>query len=309
MLEKLNNAKFFITLDLSLGYLQVPLSEAAKQKTAFISESQTGQFERCTFGLMNAPKYFANVMDQVLGIAQRKGIAFIFFDDICIFAESWVELLNNLIMVLEMFNEARMTLNLQKCRFGMQSVEYLGFVVGEGVISPGKPKIRVIREFPRPTNVHEVRRFIGLASFLRRFIPQFALIAALLTDLLKESKPFIWTEDQENAFGALKGKLMSEPTLKVFNTKAQITELHTDASAVGLGAMLFQREREGDQLKLVYAISRTSESERLYHSSYLEMLAIAWALQELRSFLIGIKFIIIDCQCLIHLNAWKTQNA
>ena len=85
MLDKLNKAKFFITLDLALGYLQVPLSEAAREKTAFISESQTGQFERCMFGLMNAHKYFAKVMDQVLGIAQRKGIAFTFFDDTCIF--------------------------------------------------------------------------------------------------------------------------------------------------------------------------------------------------------------------------------
>ena len=83
-----------------------------------------------------------------------------------------------------------MTLNLQKCRFGIQSVEYLGFVVGEGVISPGKRKIKAVGEFSKPTNVHEVRRFIGLVSFFRRFIPQFALIAAPLTDLLKESKSF-----------------------------------------------------------------------------------------------------------------------
>ena len=116
---------------------------------------------------MNAPKYFAKVMDRVLEIAQRKGIAFTFFNDTFIFAKSWVQLLNNLIEVLEMLKESGMALHLQKCRFGMRSVEYLGYVVGESVISPGKRKIKAIEKFLRPTSVHEVRRFIELASFFR----------------------------------------------------------------------------------------------------------------------------------------------
>lgn len=98
--------------------------------------------------------------------------------------------------------------------------------------------------------------------------------------------------------------------MRVFNPKANVTELHTDASLSGLGAMLFQADKEGEKLKLVYALSRkTSESERPYHSTRLELMAIVWALEKLRSFLIGIKFVIVtDCQCLINLNEWKTQN-
>lgn len=111
LLEKLNDAKFFITLDLASGYLQVPLSESAKEKTAFITETQTGKFERAMFGLINAPKVFAKLMDKVLGIVQRKGIAFTFFDDTCIFAKSWEELIQNLIEVLERLKGAGLTIN------------------------------------------------------------------------------------------------------------------------------------------------------------------------------------------------------
>ena len=94
-MEKLNGARYFITLDLASGYLQMPLCEAAKEKTAFITETQTGQFERAMFGLANASRYFAKLMDKVLGTARKRGIDFNFFDDICIYAENWELLRRN----------------------------------------------------------------------------------------------------------------------------------------------------------------------------------------------------------------------
>ncbi|KAL7292706.1 hypothetical protein TKK_0013829 [Trichogramma kaykai] len=310
LLTKLNEAKFFITIDLAHGYLQMPLTENAKAKTAFITEKQTGEFERAMFGLACAPMFFAKMMEKVLGVAHKKGIAFTFFDDTCIYANSWDDLMNSLVIVLQLLKEARLTINLSKCRFGMRVIEYLGFLIGNGTVQPGVRKIDAISKFPRPNNIHEIRRFIDLCSFFRRFIPFFAQTAEPLTSLLKAPQKYVWTDTQEKAFNELKNKLSQRPILHMYNPDASRTELHTDASALGLAAMLFQAD-EKDDLRLVYAVSRrTSDTEKSYHSSRLELLAIAWSLSRLRSFLIGIKFVIVtDCQCLININAWKTQNA
>ena len=227
------------------------MAENAKEKSAFITETQTGEFTRAMLGLVNAPKVFAKLMHKVLGTAQKQGIAFTFFDDTCIFAKSWTELMVYLIEVLDMLKKAGLTLNLKKCRFGMKKVEYLGYVLGEGVIQPGERKIRAIAEFPSPRNVHEVRRFMGLASFFRRFVPKFAQVAMPITDQLKAKKIFEWTSDQETAFNLIKKNLVQRPTLRFYNPNAQRTELHTDASAVGLAAMLFQADSDVEKLKLV----------------------------------------------------------
>ena len=204
LLEKLSGATVFITLDLANGYLQVPLAENAKEKRAFITETQTSEFTRAMLGLVNAPKVFAKLMHKVLGTAQKQGIAFTFFDDTCIFVKSWGELVVNLIQVLDMLKKAGLTLNLKKCRVGMKKVEYLGYVLGQ----PGERK--------------------GLASFFRRFVPNFAQVAMPITDQLKAKKIFEWMSDQETAFNLIKKNLVERPTLRFYNPNAQRTELHTD---------------------------------------------------------------------------------
>lgn len=131
MLEQLNGAKFFTTLDLACGYLQLPLAEEAQPKTAIITETQTGQFTRAMLGLANAP--FAKLMDKALGMVRKSGIAFLFFDDICGHEANWEEMLKNLQIILECLKKASLTLNIKKCHFGMR-VAYLGYVLGEGCI-------------------------------------------------------------------------------------------------------------------------------------------------------------------------------
>ena len=140
---------------------------------------------------------------------------------------------------------------------------------------------------------------------------KFAEIARPLTNLTKGGVNFAWESEQEQAFCRLKDLLLSEPVLKLYNPNAFKTELHTDASAIGVAGMMLQADNENDDLKLVYAISRcTTEVEQKYHSSRLELMAIAWALDRLRSFLTGLKFVIYtDCQSLVHINAWQTKNS
>ena len=222
--------------------------------------------------------YFAKLMHRVLEIARRKGIAFTFFNDTCIFAKTWSRLMENFKCVLSLLKEANLTLNLKKCRFGIRRVEYLGYIIGEGSIRPGEVKVKAIEDFPRPDSKHDVRWFMGLASFFRRFVSSFANIALPLTNLLKESVEFNWSINCKEAFSALKQKLVETPILKVYNPKAYKTQLHTDASSKGIGAILLQAEKEGNPSQMIYAVSRrTSEVEEKYHSSRLELMAFAWA--------------------------------
>ncbi|CAB0038971.1 unnamed protein product, partial [Trichogramma brassicae] len=302
-LEELHGAKMFAILDLAQGYLQIPLSERAKEKTAFITPDDTGQFERAMFGLMNAPFYFSKLMKKVFGNYQNK-LALFFFDDMLVYAKSWPELLEKLEKILQLLREARLMLKLRKCRFGLDEVEYVGLIVGKDGIKPGERKIVAINDFPTPRNEHEIRRFIGMSSYFRRFIRNFAQIAAPLNELLRKDNKFFWGSRQQSAFDEIKSKLSSGPVLIPYNPKASRTELHTDASAEGLGAMLFQASAD-DELHPVYAISRrTTDVERMYHSTKLELLCIVWAMERLRPLLLGIPFTVItDCEALVYVNS------
>ena len=184
----------------------------------------------------------------------------------------------------------------------MTTVQFLGFRLSKEGIQPGTRKVQAISEFPRPKNVHDVQRYIGLTSFFRRFVTGFAKIASPLTELLKKDAVFVWTEACQTAFERLKEELVREPTLVRFESGRR-TELHTDASHSGLGAMLLQEVDK--KMRLTYAISRRLDaSEKNYHSTKLEQLAVVWALGRLRHYLHGIEFVVIsDCSAVEALKA------
>lgn len=306
-LSQLRDSSLFIVLDLAHGYLQIPLSKEAREKTAIITSEETAEFTRMVFGLMNGPAFFSKAMQRALG-PLRNDVVLFYLDDVLIPGKSWEELKPKLIAVLEALRKAGLTLKLSKCKFLHAQVSYLGYEITDRGIEPGRQKLMAIKEFPAPQNVHEVRRYLGLTSYFRKFVPRFAHMAEPLHNLLKSNVKFIWGEAQQRAFETLKLKLIEPPVLQTFNPEAY-TELHTDASAAGLGAMLLQKDASG-QLRLVYALSRrTSDPETRYHSGKLELLAIVWAVARLRTMLANIEFTIVtDCQSLCYLNTKKTLN-
>lgn len=166
--------------DLASGYMQIPLTPAAQEKTAFVTPDDTGQFLRMPFGLCNAPAEFTHLMGDVLGDLRRKVVKN-YLDDIVIDAEDWCDMLNKLQMVLEKLRGASLTLKPSKCSFGARCIEFLGFLIENGSIRPGLNKTKSISDFPAPKDVHEIRRFLGLSGFFRRFVEKYAVKAEPLT--------------------------------------------------------------------------------------------------------------------------------
>lgn len=306
-LENLTGAQFFSVLDLAHGYMQIPLSEEAKAKTAFITPDTTGQFERMIFGLTNGPAEFQRLMNKVLGNL-RNSIAMCYLDDILIPSKDFQEMLSRLRLVFQALREANLTCRLSKCEFCSRKVDFLGFVIERGQLKPGSRKVAAIREFPVPTNLCDVQRFLGLTGFFRRFIVQYSSRAEPLSRLTRKNEKFCWNNEQQRSFEDLKTALTTEPVLQLYNPKA-CTEVHTDASSTGIAGMLLQ---EGDDKKfhLVYAVSKkTTPTERDYHSSKLELLAMVYTMERLRQFLLPISFTLVtDCQALIYMNINRTTN-
>jgi len=233
--ESLRAGRYFTQLDLASGYLQVPLSEAAQEKTAFITPDDTGQFTRMPFGLAGAPGEFTRLMRKVLGSLKDR-IVKNYLDDWVVDAEDWPDMLVKLRMVLDKLRIANLTLKPSKCLFGAKSIEFLGFVICGGQISPGTMKSQAIEKFPVPKDVHGVRRFLGLTGFFKRFVQNYATLAEPLSRLTKKDVVFEWSAMQESAFSEMKRVFADKPIFCMFDPKAAVTEVHTDASSVGLGA-------------------------------------------------------------------------
>ena len=177
-----------------------------------------------------------------------------------------------------------MTLRFNKCHFLQSKIEYLGHeITGEG-IRPGCDKIKAVAEFAAPKDVHEVRRFLGLTSYFRKFIMGFAAIAKPLTSLTSKNTPFVWKEQQQNAFDDLKKKLVERPILAIYNRGAE-TEVHCDASKVGLGGILLQRQNDSTLKPVQYFSRATTKEEQKYHSYELETLAAYYAIKHCRVYL------------------------
>lgn len=297
-IDRLSGQVFFTSLDLTSGYYQVPVSEGSKHLTAFVTPDGHYEYNRMPFGLTNAPAVFQRLILSLLRRQNTPGVM-AYMDDIIIASKTVEEGLEKLSIVLDLIQEANLTLNLSKCHFFKRSIDYLGFEVSSKGVRPGARKVEAVRSFKTPENVHEVRQFVGLASFFRRFVEGFASTAKPLTSLTKSNVPWVWGEAQEKSFKKLKEVLISRPVLAIFNPDYK-TELHTDASSIGLGGILLQRATDSAPLQAVAYFSRqTTPEEHHFHSYELETLAVVSSLNRFRVYLLGIEFkVVTDCNAL-----------
>ncbi|CAB3248007.1 unnamed protein product [Arctia plantaginis] len=296
-LDRLAGHSLFITLDCASGYYQIPIAEESQDKTAFVTPDGQYQFRRMPFGLANAPSVFQRAINKILP-KSKVDFALIFMDDILIPAKSFREGMTRLEQVLKLLLEAGLTLKMSKCYFFYKEIDFLGFEVNGSGIKPGKLKTAAISNFPEPQNVHDIRRFIGLASFFRRFVKDFALIARPLTDLLRSNFEWKWESSHKHAFELLKQKLVERPLLALYDVTLE-TELHTDACKSGVAGILMQKQVDGSRRPVAYYSRKTTGDEQKLHSFELETLAVIASLKRFRVYLLGIKFkIITDCNAL-----------
>jgi len=237
LIDKIGRAKYLTKIDLSRGYWQVPMVDDFVPVSAFVTPHGQFQWKFMPFGLRNAPGTFQRLVRKVLtGLEMFTGA---YLDDIIIFSNTWEEHLEHLKLVFDRIRQASLTLKKAKCVFASAEVEYLGHVVGLGKVAPRSAKVEAILKFKRPTDKKQLRSFLGIAGYYRKFIPHFAHIAACLTNLLRKNQKFVWTEVQDTAFLDLKSRLASHPILRPPDFPLPFG-LAVDASDVAIGANLFQ---------------------------------------------------------------------
>lgn len=297
-LDRLSGKKYFTSLDLKSGYYQIPMSEDSKHLTAFVTPDGHYEYTRMPFGLVNAPAVFQQMINRALG-KKRYDLAMPYMDDLLSPATTIEEGLDKLRKIFESLRKAGLTLNIDKCNFFSKSLDYLGYEVCSSGLRPGSKKIEAVVSFSCPTNVHQIRQFVGLASFFRRFIPNFAAIAKPLTLLTKSDVPWKWGQEQEAAFQNIKHRLVERPLLALYDP-TYITEVHCDASKLGVGGILLQKPDEKSALRPVaYYSKQTTKDEEFLHSYELETLAVVLTLKKFRVYLIGIRFTVCtDCNAL-----------
>ena len=304
IIDQVSNARYISTLDLTKGFYQVPLEPSSRPKTSFITEFGQFQFTVLPFGLQNSSSSFMRLVDKVLEGCHTYAQAYI--DDIAIFSQTWDEHIRHVNEILTRIANAGLTVKPKKCNFANHEVSYLGHIVGNSTIKPKLDKIESVMNFPRPLSKKQVRAFLGLTGYYRKFVPNFASIARPLTDLTKKRMPnkIEWNDECECAFNALKKCLTSKPILSTPNFSNPFI-LQTDASNTGLGAVLSQIDDNGDEKPIAFISRKLLEREEKYTISEKECLAIVWAIGKFEYYLYGQKFTVMtDHQAL----KWLEQN-
>ena len=286
-LDALAGAKCFSTLDLASGYWQVGMTEEAKLKSAFVTNGGLFQWKVMPFGLCNAPSTFERLMEKVLaGLTWQ--ICLVYLDDVIVFSETVDEHIERLEVIFQKLIKAGLTLKPKKCNFFRRQVPFLGHVVSAEGVSTDPEKVRAIQEWKVPKDLTDVRSFLGLCSYYRKFVPKFSEIAKPLTRLTEKDQPFTWTSEQEEARLELQKRLLTAPILAYPDPSAEFI-LDTDASGYGIGAVLSQVQN-GKERVIAYGSKSLTKEERRYCVTRRELLAVVYFLKQYRHYLYGQKF-------------------
>lgn len=304
ILDRLKEARYLSSLDLKSAYWQVPLEESSRERSAFtIPGRGLFEFTRMPFGLHNSGATWQRLIDRVLG-PELEPHVFVYLDDIIVCTPTFEKHLQILEEVFCRLAKANLTLNREKCMFCRSELKYLGYVVdAQGLrVDPGK--VDAILNFARPQSVKDVKRFVGMTSWYRRFVPNFATIVGPLTNLTRKNKKFVWSDETEESFVTLKSKLVEAPILCCPDFDLPFN-IQTDASNFGLGAVLTQDYQDGEKV-VAYASRSLTKNERNYSATEKECLAVIWAIEKFRAYVEGSCFkVITDHHSLVWLNNLK----
>ncbi|KAK1620599.1 hypothetical protein QYE76_026116, partial [Lolium multiflorum] len=282
LFDQVQGAGVFSKIDLRSGYHQIKIKKEDVPKTAFVSRYGHHEYLVVPFGLTNVPAIFMNLMNKIF-MKYLDKFVIVFIDDILIYSKDKEEHAKHLKIVLQTLREHQLYAKFSKCKFWLDSVEFLGHVITKEGIAVNPSKVQSVLEWKSPKNAKEIRGFLGMAGYYRRFIEGFSKIAGPMTKLLKKNTPFVWTDECEASFQTLKDKLTTAPVLAVPEPGKDYT-VYCDASKNGLGCVLMQ-----DRKVIAYGSRQLKPHEHNYPVHDLELAAVVYALKSWRQFLYGSK--------------------
>uniref|UniRef100_A0A0A9D2Z3 Integrase catalytic domain-containing protein n=1 Tax=Arundo donax TaxID=35708 RepID=A0A0A9D2Z3_ARUDO len=284
-LDELANAAWFTRLDFCSGFHQIRMAPGEEYKMTF--QTHSGHYEFCVmpFGLSDAPPTFQGGMNQMLEPMLRKFVL-VFMDDILVYSPTLEDHMQHVAQVLAILQAHRFQVKKSKCSFAQQRLAYLGHVISAQGVVTDLEKIKAVRDWPSPTNVKELRSFLGLAGYYRKFVRNFGIISRSVTELLKKDTFFVWTSEKEQSFQVLKEALVQAPVLALSDFSKQFT-IETDACEYGIGAVLLQ-----DGHPLAYLSKALGPRNRGLSTYEKESLVNLLAMEQWRPYLLQGEFII-----------------
>lgn len=297
-LDQLYGKRIFTKLDLRDGFHQISIHPDDTKYFAFATPYDQYEYTKLPFGYSEAPAEFQKRLAYILNSVVRDRKILLYMDDILIPTVTIDENIKILEEVLILLKRYSLELNLAKCLFLKTEIEHLGYLVSAKGITMSQRHVQAILDFPQPKTFRQLQGFLELTRYFRKFIKDYTLKARPLQLLTKKNAGFDFTKECVDAFEQLKKELTSSPVLHIYNPLAE-TELHTDASSLGFGAILLQRQQNGKIAPIAYFSRATTDAEKKYHSYELKTLAIVKAIERFHIYLQGIMFrMITDCNSL-----------
>ena len=306
-IDSIGNAKYITKLDMLKGYWQVRLTPRAQSISAFVTSNGLYECLVMPFGMKNSASTFQRLMNYII-----QGIpgCTVYVDDVVIYSQTWKEHLSQLHQLFKALRKANLVVNLEKCEFAKATITYLGHVIGYGKVVPKESKIQDVKNFPEPRTPKEVRSFLGLTSYYRRFIKNYSDIAFPLVELTKKRTKFNWTNECQTAFDQLKSVLINYPILRSPNFNLPF-KLAVDASDVGMGAVLLQECEDGTDHPIAYFSKKLNPAQRKYSTIEKETLSLIMALQHFDVYVSSSTVpvtVFTDHNPLIFIHRFKNQN-
>ena len=302
LFDQLQGSQVFSKIDLRSGYHQLKVKSEDIEKTAFRTRYGHYEFLVMPFGVTNAPAAFMDLMNRIFKNYLDEFVI-VFIDDILIYSKNEDQHAEHLRIVLQTLKDQRLYAKFKKCEFWLDSVIFLGHIINRDGISVDTQKIKAIMDWPQPKTVFEVRSFLGLAGYYRRFVKDFSKIAVPLTELTRKGEPFVWTEKREQGFQELKKRLTTAPILALPEGTEGFS-IYSDASHQGLGCVLMQNGKV-----IAYASRQLKPHEKNYPTHDLELAAVIFALKIWRHYLYGVRCeIYTDHQSLKYIYTQKELN-
>lgn len=287
VLESVHGARFFTKLDLTSAFFHIELHKDSRNITSFMSPKGLKRYTRMVFGVNTAPEVFQREMENIFRDCEG---TIIFIDDILVSAETLLDLAARVDKVKQRIIRNNLTLNEAKCEYNQKQINFLGMTLSASGFVPSPDKVEAIRDCKTPANVENLRSFMGLVTHLSNYIKDLATIGEPLRTLIRKNTKWQWTEKEEEAFNEIRKRICNDINDQAFYSVNLPTKLYTDASGVGLGAVMIQTQEDGIDKVVAYASKSLTETEKKYPQSQRESLAIVWAIERFSHFLLGKHF-------------------